>query len=170
MNTGLSSRLHPRKSSFMLSWSAVASATRKMKAQDTKRAFKPNFPNFPAIRHKVESKIFRTATNLVSKRAKFNVDFENNWLFRIVSLIVRKSEFFCKQTRIGIIPSPKANLNIFLIALKQDYIDSQYVKLPYSIWPFSIFYVLLFNRRQNVQKLNNYKYSTWCRSNFVTFC
>ena len=28
-----------------------------------------------------ESKIFRTATNLVSKRAKFNVDFENNWLF-----------------------------------------------------------------------------------------
>ena len=27
----------------------------------------------------------------------------------------------------------KADPNIFLIALKQDYIDAQYVKLPYSI-------------------------------------
>ena len=41
--------LHPRKSSLVLSWSAGASATRTMKAQDTKRAFKPNFP---AIRPK----------------------------------------------------------------------------------------------------------------------
>ena len=30
------------------------SATKTMKAQDTKRAFKPNFPNFPAIRPKVK--------------------------------------------------------------------------------------------------------------------
>ena len=88
--------------------------------------------------HKAESKIFRTATNLVSKRAKFDVDFENNWLFRKTSvrdeqlrlpLIVRKSlEFVCKQTRIGIIPTRKADANIFLIALKQDYI-----KLPDSM-------------------------------------
>ena len=85
--------------------------------------------------------MFRTATNLVSKRAKFNVDFENNWLFRKTSvrdeklrfpLIVRKS-LFCKQTRIGIIPTRKADPNFFLIALKQDYIDAQYVKLPYSM-------------------------------------
>ena len=47
----LSSRLHPRKSSsLVLSWSAGASVTRSMKAQDTKRAFKLNFPNFPATR------------------------------------------------------------------------------------------------------------------------
>ena len=52
----------------------------------------------------------------------------------LVSLIVRKSlEFFCKQTRIGIIPTRKTDPNIFLIALKQDYIDAQYIKLPYSI-------------------------------------
>ena len=57
----------------------------------------------------------------------------------LVALIVRKSlELFCKQTRIGIIPTRKADPNIFLIAPKQDYIDAQYVKLPYSMWPFSI--------------------------------
>ena len=39
---------------------------------------------------------------------------------------------FCKQTRIGIIPTRKADTNIFLIVLKQGYIDAQYVKLPYS--------------------------------------
>ena len=62
----------------------------------------------------------------------------------LVSLIVRKSlKFVCKQTTIGIIPTWKADPNIFLIALKQDYIDAQYVKLPYSRWPFSIFFVLL---------------------------
>ena len=103
-----------------------------MKAQDTKKAFKPNFPNFPA-----ESKIFRTATNLVSKRVKFNVDLENNWLFRRTSVRDEKNrkslELFSKQTRIGIIPARKADPNIFLIALKQDHIDAQYVKLPYSM-------------------------------------
>ena len=57
----------------------------------------------------------------------------------LVSLIVQKSlEFFCKQTRIGIIPTRKADANIFLIALKQDYIDAQYVKLP-------LFYVAFFH-------------------------
>ena len=42
----------PRKSfSFaVLSSSPAASATRTIKAQDTKKAMKPNFPNFPAIR------------------------------------------------------------------------------------------------------------------------
>ena len=67
------------------------------------------------------------------------------------------ARIFCKQTRIGIIPTRKGDPNIFLIALKQDYIDAQYVKLPYSMRPFSIFYVLLRKRRQNVQKLNNLK-------------
>ena len=63
----------------------------------------------------------------------------------------------CKQTRSGIIPTRKADINTFLIALKQDFIDTQYVKLPYSMWPFSIFYILLYKQRQNVQKLNNFK-------------
>ena len=75
-------------------------------------------------------------------------------------MVWKSHEFFCKQTRIGIIPTLKADPNIFLIALKQEYIDAQYVKLPYSMWPFSIFYVLLRKRRQNVQKLNNFKEST----------
>ena len=61
---------------------------------------------------------------------------------------------FCNQTRIGIIPTQKADPNIFLIALKQGYIDAQYVKLPYSMWPFSIIDVLLHKQRQNVQKHN----------------
>ena len=64
---------------------------------------------------------------------------------------------FCKQTRISIIPTQKADPNIFLIALKQDYIDAQYVKPPYSMWPLSIFYVLLRKQRQNGKKLNNFK-------------
>ena len=77
---------------------------------------------------------------VLSKRAKFNVDFENNWLFRKTSLRDEKLRFFfVKQTRISIIPTRKADPNIFLISLKRDYIDTQYVKLPYSIWPFPIF-------------------------------
>ena len=67
---------------------------------------------------------------MVSQRAKFNVDFENNWLSRKTSvrdeklrfhLIVRNSLKFCsKQTRIGIIPTRKADPNIFLIAYKGE--------------------------------------------------
>ena len=57
----------------------------------------------------------------------------------LVSLRVRKSlEFFCKQTRIGIIATRKADPSIFLIALKQDYIDAIYVKT-------SLFYVTFFH-------------------------
>ena len=43
------------------------------------------------------------------------------------------TRIFCKITRIGIIPTRKTDPNIFLIALKQDYIDAQYVKPPYSM-------------------------------------
>ena len=43
------------------------------------------------------------------------------------------AQILCKQTRIGIISTQKADPNIFLIALKQDYIDVQYVKPPYSM-------------------------------------
>ena len=50
----------------------------------------------------------------------------------LVSLIVQKS----LETGIDIIPARKADPNIFLIALKQDYIDAQYVKLPNSMWRF----------------------------------
>ena len=42
-------------------------------------------------------------------------------------------EGFCEQTRIGIIPTRKADPNIFRIALKEDYFDAQYVKLLYSM-------------------------------------
>ena len=43
------------------------------------------------------------------------------------------AKIFCKQTRIGIIPTRKADPNIFLLALKRDCMDARYVKLPYSI-------------------------------------
>ena len=139
MNNGLSSRLHPRKSSFVLSWSAGVSATRTMKARDTKRALKPNFPNFPAIRPKAKFSVEQRQI-CYQKRTKFNVDFENNWLFRkkvlcvtrncaFVSLIVRKSlEFFCKQTRIGIIPTRKAdpNFSFFTLFFKSDLMVNSY--------------------------------------------
>ena len=91
--------------------------------------------------------------------------------FVLVSLIVWKSlKFFCKQTRIGIIQTRKADPNIVLIALKQGYIDTQYVKLPYSMQPFSISYVLLLKRRQNIQKLNNFKgdYVTRCDADQIS--
>ena len=142
MNTGLSSRLHPRKSSFVLSWSS-ASATRTTKAQDTKRAFKPNFPNFPVIRPK--AKVFEpqqiwyqnAPIGSLGKLLKHPCGRE---IALLVSLIVRKSlEFFCKQARSCIIPTRKADPNIFLIALKQDYIDAQYGKLG-DLFPFSMFY------------------------------
>ena len=57
-----------------------------MKAHDTKRAPKLSC-------HKAESKIFGTATNLLSRHAKFNVDFENNWLFRKTSVRDEKLRF-----------------------------------------------------------------------------
>ena len=38
---------------FMVSW-RFASATQTMKVLDTKKAFKPNFPNFPAARPKAK--------------------------------------------------------------------------------------------------------------------
>ena len=43
--------------------------------------------------HRAESKIVRTATNLVSKRAKFNIDFENIWFFRKAIVRDRKLRF-----------------------------------------------------------------------------
>ena len=102
-----------------------------------------NIP-FERLENVSESKFFRNATNLVSKHAKFNVDFENNWLLGKHPCRTRNcafglpdspemAPFFCNQTRIGIIPTRKADPNIFSIALKQDYIDAQYVKLPYSM-------------------------------------
>ena len=181
MNTGLLPRPHPRKYSFVLSWSAGASETRKMKAQDTKRAFTRNFPaTRPKAKFFEPRQIwYQNVPNLIK------ADFENNWLFwenihawreiaLLVSLIVRKSlKFFCKQTRICIIPTRKVDPNIFPIALKQDYIDTQYVKLPYSMRPFSIFYVSLCKWRQIVQNLIILKESTLLdvmQIKFMTFC
>ena len=51
-------------------------------------------------------------------------------------------------SRIGIIPTRKADRNIFLIALKQDYIYAQYGKLPNSKYVTA-------QTKQNVQKVNN---------------
>ena len=63
-------------------------------------------------------------------------------------------EVFCEQTRIGIIPTQKADHNIFLIALKQDYIDAHYVKLPYSMWPF--FHFLCFTAQNEGKMFKNF--------------
>ena len=150
-------------------WFIVTATTRTMKAQDTKRALKPNFPNFPAIRSKAK---FFELRQIWDQNAPKQPRFRKQLAFLKTSvrdekfLIVRKSlDFFCKQTRSSIIPTRKAEHKIFLIALKQDYIDAQYVKLPYSMRPFSIFCVLMRKRRQNVQKLNfkgaSLRYSTY---------
>ena len=133
-NTGLSPRPHPRKScSFVLSWSAGASATRTLKAQDTKRTFKTNFPNFPAVKPK--AKCFEPRQIWYQNAP--NIRAWREIAFSLVSLIVRKrSNFFVNKPEIGIIPTRKADPNIFLIAPKQDYNDAQHVKLPYSTWLF----------------------------------
>ena len=106
-----------------------------------KRAFKPNFPNFLTVTPRAKffeprqiwyqnapysTQISKTVGSL-RKHLKHSC-VTRNWAFSF--LTVRKSlEFFCKQTRSGITPTRKADPNIFLIALKQDYIDAQYVKL-----------------------------------------
>ena len=145
MNTRLSSRLHSRKSSFVLSWSGGVSATRKIKAQDTKRAFKgkPNFPNLPAIRPKAKffeprQMWYQNAPNstYISKIIGFlgkQPCMTTNCVFSLPGSPEIARILFCKQTSIGIIPTRKADPNIFLILLKQDYIDAQYVELPYSM-------------------------------------
>ena len=87
VNTGLSSRLHPR--TFMVSWRFCdRDGQWKRRIQ---REVLNELPKLPC--HTAESKIFRTATNLVSKRAKCNVDFENNWLFRKTSMRDEKLHF-----------------------------------------------------------------------------
>ena len=57
----------------------------------------------------------------------------------LVSLIIQKS---LKQTRISIIPTRKADSNIFPIALKQDYITFNMLNFPilYDLFPFCMFY------------------------------
>ena len=73
------------------------------KSAGYKESYEAELPKLPC--HKADSKIFRTPTNLVPKRAKFNVDFEISRPFRktsvrdeklsLVSPTVRKSpEFF----------------------------------------------------------------------------
>ena len=153
MNTGLSSRLHPRKSSFVLSWSS-ASATWTIKAQDTKRAFKPNFPNLPVIRPK--AKFFElqqiwyqnAPIGSLGKLLKHPCGRE---IALLVSLIVRKSlKFFVNK--------PEAALfwPVFWLPWNRITLTLNMLNFP-ILWPFSIFYVLLRKRRQNVQKLNNFK-------------
>ena len=66
---------------FMVSWRFCDTDN---ESAEYKESFYTKLPKLPW--HKAESKLFRTATNLVSKRAKFNVDFENNWLFRKTSV------------------------------------------------------------------------------------
>ena len=56
-----------------------------------KESFSTELPKLPC--HEAESKIFRTATHLVSKRAKFNIELENNWLFRKTSVGDEKLRF-----------------------------------------------------------------------------
>ena len=69
----------------------------------------------------------------------------------------RSRNIFVNKPESAFIPTRKTDPNIFLIAPKRDFIDAQYVKLPYSGSSLSIFYVLLRKRRQNVQKINNFK-------------
>ena len=165
MNTGLSSRLHPRKSSFVLSWSS-ASATRTMKAQDTKRAFKPNFPNFPAIRPKEKffeprQISYQNAPNstYISKTIGSSRKYKHPCVTRNCAFSLPDSpeiaRIFCKQTRSGIIPTRKANPHIFLIALKQDYADAQYA---YSVTFFH--FLLLRNKGKMFKNLTISKEST----------
>ena len=49
-----------------------------------KEDFQTELPKLPC--RKAESKIFRTTTNLVSKRVNFNVDFENSGPLRKISV------------------------------------------------------------------------------------
>ena len=73
---------------FMVSWRFCDTDN---ESAEYKESFYTELPKLPC--HKAESKLFRTATNLVSKRAKFNVDFENNWLFRKTSVSDEKLRF-----------------------------------------------------------------------------
>ena len=109
-----------------------------MKAQDTKRAFKPNFPNFPTIRPKAKffeprQISYQKAPNLtyISKTIGSSRKYKHPCVTRNCAFSLPDSpeiaRIFCKQTRSGIIP------NRFLIAFKQDYIDDQYIKLPHSV-------------------------------------
>lgn len=119
------------ESSFVLSWSS-ASVTRQMKAQDTKRTFKPHFPNFPAIRPKEK---FFERRKIWHQNAPNSPQILKTIGFLGKHLCVTRNCAFSlpEQTTIGIIPTRKADPNIFLIALKQDCLDAQYVKLPYSM-------------------------------------
>ena len=145
MNTGLLSRLHPRKSSFVLSWSAGASLLqhRQWKCWIQRKLLnRTSQTSLPQGRKQNFSN--RDKFGIKTRQIQRRFWIQNNCLFRktpvpaacweialLVSLIFRKSlEFFCKQTRIGIVTRNvrvNTDFNIFLIALKHDYINAQYV-------------------------------------------
>ena len=133
MNTGLLPWLHPLKSSpFVLSWSAGASATRTTKAQDTKRAFQLNFSNFPAIRPR--TKFFEPWHIYIHVWREIALclpdSLENAWIF------------FCKQTRIGIILTRKADPNIFWLPRNRIKLMLNMLNFPIlcDLFLFSTFY------------------------------
>ena len=175
MNPSLSSRLHPRKSSFVIScsWSST-SATRAMKAQDTKRAFKPNFPNFPAVRPKEKflepPKIwYQNAPN--STQISKTIDFlgkhpcvTRNCAFSLPDS-PKIARIFCKQTRIGIIPARKADPNIFLIPWNRITLTLNMLNFP-ILYDLFHFLCLTVQTKAKCSKT----YSKWWRSNFMTFC
>ena len=147
MNTGLSSQRHPRKScSFVLSWSAAASATRAMKAHDTKRTSKANFPNFPAVRPKAEffeprqlryqnAPILTQISKIADLLGNHTCVTRHCVQSSLPDSLEIRLEFFCKQTRNRHYSNPKGRPFSFSDCPETltDYNDAQYVKLPYSV-------------------------------------
>ena len=145
MNNGLLPRLHPwRSSPFVLSWSAGASATRTTTAQDTKRALKLNFP---AIRPR--AKFFEPWQIYI--HAWWEIELclpdssENAWFF------------FVNKPESALFWPERPTLILFWLPRNRIKLTLNMLNFPILCDLFSIFYILLHKRRQNVQKINNFK-------------
>ena len=108
--------------------------------------------NFPSIKPKAESEVFQTEKNLVSKHAKFNVDFENSRPFRKTSVRdekwLEKSpdspeiawNFFVNKPESALFRPERPTLIFF--CLPRNRITSTLNNFPIlcDLFPFSTFY------------------------------
>ena len=140
--------LYIREIKLGVTWSYVKRQTATMTSEF---AF---FSSNPSLNHiKIEKclLLFATNTNISTIVFKELKTVGKSFIFAVCRL----TEHHVTSSLNSLLSTPLIKPN-YVVILPPTQHRSSFRNLP----PFSIFYVLLFKRRQNVQKLNNFNYST----------
>ena len=135
---------------FMVSWRFCDTDN---ESADTKRAFKPNFLNFPAIGRKQNFSNrdkfgIKTRTHQIQRRFRKELAFQENiraWrdIALLVSLIVRKSlEFFVNKPESVLFQPERPTLIFFWLPWNRITLTLNMLNFPIlcDLFPFSMFY------------------------------